>query len=123
MFTINHSFAPTINLDAEFLDTYEPLFDAAMKCCITTIRPTGPGIEIEVDYNTNTITSFSLNEDFKQFFLENEEQVIRCVLMHQLWLKLKGRMTTEKEYQAMLRHGWPERWIEENKVFLEQFFD
>ena len=122
MFTINHSFAPTINLDAEFLDTYEPLFDAALKCGITE-RADGPGIEIEVDYERNEITSFTLNEWFKEFFLNNEKEVIRCVLMHQVWLHLKGRNTTSKEHDAMVSYGWPERWIEENLTFLEQFFD
>ena len=122
MFTIKHSFAPSIELDVEFLDVYEPLFDAALKCGITE-RADGPGIEIKVDYERNEITSFTLNEWFKEFFLNNEEQVIKAVLMHQVWLHLRSRNTTSAEYDAMVNYGWPERWIKENLTFLEQYFD
>ena len=122
MFTINHSFTPSIELDVEFLDMYETLFDAATKCGIET-RGEGLGIEIVIDFDNSTITSFYLNEHFKEFFLSNEREVIRSVLMHQVWLHLKGRNTTSKEYDAMVAYGWPERWIEENLTFLEQYFD
>ena len=56
MFIITPSVSPVI--DQNFLDSFEDLFSSAMKCGITT-KTEGPGIEIEVDYNTNTLTSFS----------------------------------------------------------------
>ena len=122
MFTINHSFTPEVSLDAGFLDLYETLFNSAMKCGITT-KPEGPGIEIAIDFERNEITSFHLNEWFKEFFLNNEKEVIRCVLMHQVWLHKYNRRTTSAEYDALVSYGWPLEWIKENETFLEKFFD
>ena len=123
MFTIKHSVAEiAVEPSVEFLDLYEPLFDAAMKCRIEA-RQEGKGIEIEVDFDSGTIVSFFVNENFKEFFLQNEREVIKAVLIEKVWTHLNPRRLTRAEHLGMLEYGWPEQWVKENEKLLEQYFD